>query len=319
MSQQPPSPLPPDISLFEMDLFVRASRLRSLRELARQLALKPAHVSKVIKRLEAKLGTPLLKRSVSGVLLTPEGTQLLRVAEEICELSGQLPSQERRMARSHERIWSIGSISFLCREFLVPALTPLTSENTNYRFRYVEFTTNELVASGLNGAFEIAVHIEPLQWTRAWLSRRLGSLRWALYARYGHPLHAASETEVLKYRFVLPTGWTAQGFAIGEDHCPVSWRDRKGGDEASTPGTALEILAHSDQLAFLPEVMTRKAVAAGRIAEIPVEGWPAVHKDLYLSARTDVVSKHFYLTLIEALQSAMKPIAPCLFGFLTCA
>src|SRR3954463_2107216 len=135
--------LVPDISLFEMDLFVRASRLKSLRELARQLELKPAHVSKVIKRLETKLGTRLLKRSVSGVLLTPEGMELLKTAEEICLLSDHLlPSIRKRGGQEEQRIFGVGSISFLCRHFLVGCLTPLVDEKRNYRFRFVEFTHN---------------------------------------------------------------------------------------------------------------------------------------------------------------------------------
>ncbi|HUP58622.1 MAG TPA: LysR substrate-binding domain-containing protein, partial [Bdellovibrionota bacterium] len=103
------------------------------------------------------------------------------------------------------------------------------------------------------------------------------------------------------------------------DHCPLSWRERLKGHEASTAETALAIVAETDQLAYLPELMTRRAVEEGRVVEIPVEGWPTVHKDIYLSARSDVVSKHFYLTLVETMQSAMRPIAPCLFGFLVCA
>src|SRR3954463_9189291 len=125
--------LVPDISLFEMDLFVRASRLKSLRELARQLELKPAHVSKVIKRLESKLGTRLLKRSVSGVLLTPEGMELLKTAEEICLLSDSLMPSVRKRGGEEQRIFGIGSISFLCRHFLVGCLSPLASEKRNYR------------------------------------------------------------------------------------------------------------------------------------------------------------------------------------------
>src|SRR3954463_9238006 len=95
--------LVPDISLFEMDLFVRASRLRSLRELARQLELKPAHVSKVIKRLESKLGTRLLRRSVSGVLLTSEGMEFLKVAREIGELTEHFPTSGRKAGLAEDR------------------------------------------------------------------------------------------------------------------------------------------------------------------------------------------------------------------------
>ncbi len=262
-----------------------------------------------------------MKRSVSGVILTAEGTQLLKVAQEICQLSSGIPTRVRK-GSIQERTWSVGSIGFLSGQLLVPALAALPGSAAGTRFRFVDFTSNELVAYGLNGAFDLAVHIVPLQWTRAWTSRRLGSLRWGLFARRGHSLTERSpveQSEVLRVPFVLPTGWTAQGLEMGEDHCPIPLRQRIAGHEASTAETALELVSSSDQLAYLPEIMTRRAVAEGRVSEIGVEGWPAARKDVYLTARTDVVSKHFYLTLIEALQSAMGPIVPCLLGFLICA
>jgi DNA-binding transcriptional LysR family regulator len=302
--------LTPDISLFEMDLFVRASRLKSLRELARQLELKPAHVSKVIKRLETKLGTRLLKRSVSGVLLTPEGMELLKTAESICQLSDDLlPSLRRGGAGPEQRILSVGSISFLCRHYLVGCLIPLVNEKRNYRYRIVEFTHNELVSHGLNGAFEVAVHIESLQWTKTWTSRRLGPMKWGLYGRAGHPLlkrgHSVAEGEVVKYPFIVPTDWSSQGFTIGEDHCPLSWRERLKGHESSTAETAMELVAETDQLTFIPEVLTRRAVEEGQIQEIEVDGWPRVQKDIYVSVRSDLVSKQYLTALVEALQSGL--------------
>ena len=301
--------LTPDISLFEMDLFVRASRLKSLRELARQLELKPAHVSKVIKRLETKLGTRLLKRSVSGVLLTPEGMELLKTAQEICQLSdGLIPSLRKGV--EEQRIFGVGSISFLCRHFLVGCIVPLVSEKRNYRYRFVEFTHNELVSHGLNGAFEIAVHIESLQWTKTWASRRLGPMAWGLYGRASHPLlkkgQPVTPSEVVKYPFIVPTDWSSQGFTVGEDHCPLYWRERIKGHVSSTAETAMELVSETDQLTFIPEILTRRAIEVGQLKEIRVEGWPQVRKDIYVSVRSDLISKQYLTALVEALQAGLS-------------
>jgi DNA-binding transcriptional LysR family regulator len=162
----------------------------------------------------------------------------------------------------------------------------------------------------LNGAFEIAVHIESLQWTKTWASRKLGPMAWGLYGRKGHPLalhkHAISEDEVAKYPFVVPTDWSTQGFTTGEDHCPLSWRERIKGHESSTAETAMEIVTFTDQLTFIPEVLTRQAVASGQLREIVVPDWPRVQKDIYVSVRSDLISRQFLNALVEALQAGLN-------------
>ena len=294
----------PDISIQELDLFVKASRLTSLRELARQLELKPAHVSKVIKRLEGKIGHKLLQRSVAGIILTREGLDLLSVAEEICGLAEQLEGANSKRSKAEKDIvLSMGSISFLSTYLLAQSIQQIQKERKRARFRLIEFTHNELVSHGLNGAFEISVHIEPLQWTRTWASKRIGPLSWKLYSRKGHPLgKTPSESEILKYPFIVPTDWTNHGFSIGEDHCPVSWRKRLKGHEASTAETSIAIVGASDQLTFIPEVLARPNVLAGRLQEIQVENWPVVEKSIYLSVRADLISKPLMDTMLSVFK-----------------
>lgn len=70
-------PLPTDLQLSQLQLFVRLADAGSLSAAARQLGLSPAAASASLKRLEALLGARLVERSTRSLRLTPEG-ELLR-------------------------------------------------------------------------------------------------------------------------------------------------------------------------------------------------------------------------------------------------
>ncbi len=294
----------PSISLTELDLFLRVGKLKSVRECARQEHMTPGALSKIMKRLEKKLGATLFRRSVAGVLLTTEGNELIQVAESMLRMTLQISPQFSKQHGFKEKVWSIGSISFLSSRLTSGCVHALAQLRPNTRFRIVEFTHNELVSHGLNGAFEIAIHIEPLDWTRVWSSREVGKLRWCLYGRANHPLtklSTVSEADVVRYPFTMPVGWTLQGFARGEDHCPVPWGIRFPGHEAVTAETSLEIVQSSQQLTFVPAILGQKAVDANLVREIRVKDWPVVEKKIYLSVRDDLISKPFLQSLVEVI------------------
>jgi hypothetical protein len=67
----------------------------------------------------------------------------------------------------------------------------------------------------------------------------------------------------------------------------------------------MELVSETDQLAFIPEVLARRATLGGQVKEIEVDGWPRVQKDIYVSVRSDLVSKQYLTALVEALQSGL--------------
>ncbi|MGO4438111.1 LysR family transcriptional regulator [Rhizobium sp. RAF56] len=69
----------------EMEIFVEAVRQKSFANAARALQLSPSAVSKVVTRLEARLGVRLLMRSTRALQLTAEGDLYLRQAARILE------------------------------------------------------------------------------------------------------------------------------------------------------------------------------------------------------------------------------------------
>jgi DNA-binding transcriptional LysR family regulator len=71
---------PLDLTLSQLQLFVRIADAGSLSAAARQLQLTPAAASAGLKRIESAFGTRLVERSTRSMRLTPEGEVLLEHA-----------------------------------------------------------------------------------------------------------------------------------------------------------------------------------------------------------------------------------------------
>ena len=74
----------------ELEVFVRVAELGSFSEAARRSDVSPSAISKIVARLEARLGVQLLQRSTRHLQLTPEGRKLAdngkRVLADLSEL-----------------------------------------------------------------------------------------------------------------------------------------------------------------------------------------------------------------------------------------
>src|SRR4051794_38443078 len=101
-----------DLSLFELEVLAHSGRAKSIRELSRQTKLQPAHVSKVIKRVESKLGSTFFKRTPQGIRLTPELLRILPTLESIFDLAEELPEKARPQSRT-SKVYGIAAPSYV--------------------------------------------------------------------------------------------------------------------------------------------------------------------------------------------------------------
>lgn len=86
----------PDVNRFgEMEVFVRVVDLGGFSAAARALQMSPSAVSKLVTRLEARLGARLLQRSTRQLQVTPEGRQFYE--RSACVLA-DLAEAERSVA-----------------------------------------------------------------------------------------------------------------------------------------------------------------------------------------------------------------------------
>lgn len=75
-----------------MEVFVHAAKLKSFSAAGRKLRLSPSAVSKLVTRIEERLGTRLVVRTTRALELTPEGEVYLEQAQLIL---GQIAEAER--------------------------------------------------------------------------------------------------------------------------------------------------------------------------------------------------------------------------------
>jgi LysR family carnitine catabolism transcriptional activator len=94
-----------NVDLFELQAFARLAALRSFRAAAEELGLSGSALSRLIARVEDRLGTRLFDRDTRNVVLTPSGETLQQLTERILnEAATALTEFEAYLAARHGRV-----------------------------------------------------------------------------------------------------------------------------------------------------------------------------------------------------------------------
>ena len=291
------------IKLRDLEIFLEVSRAKSIREVARRMQTTPGQISKTIQHLETKVGTKIYKRSVSGVLLTAQGAEILEIANTIVRSSESL----RAMLGDHgttkvKKTLALASTSFLNTHVTTPIASEFGGHHPYYSFRFLDLAPDQLVPVALRGGFEIAVHFGSISWPTTWVTNKLGKSKWVLVARFDHPIATRSTLrQILEHPFVSPVYWTQEGLTRGNDQFPVAVAKRKLGYETATADAAVPIVMKTNQLSFLPEVLVRSFVANKSLKIINCREVGVVERELYLSARSDIVPDKIFNGLSESI------------------
>lgn len=293
------------LTLQELDLLVSLVRTRSIRELARRQGQLPGQVSKALKRLENKMQKRLVERSVRGVVLTHEGLRVLPIFEDILARAETLRDGQKQQPQ--QTLLGVGSTSFLINHHLVPCLS-VPKLTSSVRFRFLEISPDQFTNAGLRHAFEIAFHFGRIEWPSTWFQEKIGEVGWNLCCNSLHPLakkKTLTPADVLKYKFILPSYWTQEGFSLGDDGGPIAVEKRIKGHETSTAEAAMALVRATDQVAFLPNILIRAFEQRGEVHSLNVRGWETANRPLYLAVRSDLISKKFYQEIREAVVSRL--------------
>lgn len=142
----------------EMEVFVRVVASGGLSAAARSLKMTPSAVSKLLSRLEARLGARLINRSTRSLTLTPEGQvfhdQAIRVLADIDEAERSVTVSAT--PRGRVRVNSSVPFGLHC---LIP-LTPL------FRARYPEVALDlvltDQVVNLMDERADVAIRVGPM-------------------------------------------------------------------------------------------------------------------------------------------------------------
>lgn len=159
----------------EMEVFARAVELGGFSPAARAFRMTPSAVSKLVTRLEARLGARLINRSTRKLQLTPEGgafyERCVRVLADMQEAEQEVASGTT--PRGRVRINTSVPFGLHC-------LLPLVPE---FLSRYPEVSLDigltDAVVDLLAERADVAIRIGPLGMSRL-VARKLGSSRMAL-------------------------------------------------------------------------------------------------------------------------------------------
>lgn len=178
----------------EMEVFVLAAELKSFSAAGRKLSLSPSAVSKLVTRIEDRLGARLLVRTTRRLELTPEGEVYLgrarRILSDIAETERIVAEGARVVPRGPLRVNA--SVGFGERHILplVPAFLALYPEVE------LDLTLTDGVIDVIGERTDVAIRSGPLR-DSALKARKLLESREVVIAspdylaRHGTPRHPA--------------------------------------------------------------------------------------------------------------------------------
>jgi DNA-binding transcriptional LysR family regulator len=247
----------------EMDIFVRVVDTGGFAPAARDAGMTPSAVSKLITRLEQRLGTRLLNRTTRQLQLTPEGTafheRCIRILADIAdaEQAASIGSQPRGRVRISVNV-PMG------RRFLLPLVPHFAEQHPNIM---LDIVLTDMVIDLLEDRTDIAIRHGPMASSRL-MARKLGETQMiivaapAYLARHGVPESCDDLARHLRIGFNyrrLHDGWPV--LAKDAPVPPVSM-------SASDGDTVLDLTLAGFGLGHLAGFQTRRHIESGRLVPV---------------------------------------------------
>lgn len=250
----------------EMEIFVRVVELGGFSPAARAARMTPSAVSKLIARLELRLGTRLLNRSTRQLQLTPEGCSFYERATRILADMEEAELVAGGGERPAGRVCINTSASY-ANHVLAPALPAFLEL---YPEITLDIVQTDAVVDLLAERTDVAIRAGPLK-SSSLLARKLGETPLLIVAapsylkRHGEPRTASD----LGKHNCLGFGYTraVDGWPLRENGAPVVVPPT--GRVKVSDGEGLRHLSLAGVgLARLAAFTVRNDIAAGRLVPV---------------------------------------------------
>lgn len=201
--------------LDEINAFAAVADARSFTRGARRLGVSSAQVSKLVARLENRLGARLLNRTTRDVSLTDTGRAYLERARQLLEDYERLESSVRDQAGPSGLLRISAPVSFAASQ-LTPALLDFASA---YPQLALEVASTDRMVNLVEEGFDVAVRIGQLE-DSSLVARRLAPVRLVTCAspdylqRAGKPAtpeELAAHEAIIDTNVPEPAVWTFGG------------------------------------------------------------------------------------------------------------
>ena len=161
----------------EMEVFVRVVDLGGFSAAARALRMTPSAVSKLIARLETRLGARLVNRSTRKLQLTPEGSAFYDRAVRVLADLDEAERSAAAGAAPRGRLRVNTNVPF-GTHYLIPLLPGFLERHPEVT---VEVTLTDTVVDLLEDRADVAIRVGPLKSSQL-VARKLGESRMMLVA-----------------------------------------------------------------------------------------------------------------------------------------
>ncbi|MGM5025638.1 LysR family transcriptional regulator [Tardiphaga sp. 862_B3_N4_1] len=250
----------------EMEVFTRVVELGGFSTAARAFRMTPSAVSKLVARLEARLGVRLINRSTRKLQLTPEGStfyeRALRILDEI-----SAAEREAAIGATPSGLLRVNtSVPFGLR-LLLPLLPDFAKRYPDIK---VEVVLTDLVVDLLEERADVAIRVGLMRESRL-LARKLGESRMVVVASPGYLKERGTPKtpddlahhNLLRFGFAKwENGWP---FKIGGETVAVM----PSGNALVSDGEAMQHLAVAGMgLARLARFHVEADIAAGRLVPV---------------------------------------------------
>ncbi|UZE48531.1 LysR family transcriptional regulator [Rhodopseudomonas sp. P2A-2r] len=161
----------------EMEVFARVVELGGFSAAARAFRMSPSAVSKLISRLEARLGVRLINRSTRKLQLTPEGSAFYKHATRILD---EMATAEREAAvgATPSGLLRVNTSVPFGLHRLLPLLPDFARRYPDIK---VEVTLTDTVVDLLEQRADVAIRVGAMRESRL-LARKLGDSRMVVVA-----------------------------------------------------------------------------------------------------------------------------------------
>ncbi|KFC66687.1 Transcriptional regulator, LysR family [Devosia sp. LC5] len=250
----------------EMEVFVRVVEHGGFSPAARASRMTPSAVSKLIARLEARLGARLLNRSTRQLILTPEGCAFYERATGIL---ADLEDAERAAGVGERPVGRIrvNTSASYANHILAPLLPEFLARHPGVTLDIVQ---TDAVVDLLGERMDVAIRAGPLK-SSSLVARKLGETALIIVAAPSYLVRCGEPTTIASLQEHNRLGF---GYARAVD----GWTVRENGETVVVPATGRvqasdgEGLRHlalaGVGLARLAAFTVRHDIASGRLVPI---------------------------------------------------
>lgn len=243
---------------------------------AKMMGVSAPALSRAIRLIEKQIGIQLFERQDRRLVLSDAGRKMLQSVRDAMSLVDE-GWQESLDSRDKGPL-AIAVASGWTSYFLVPAIAELQRSHPDLIPHFYTMEPDQVEAGLLQGRFDLAF-VDRMRADRDLRVEPLGPTPLHIYCGPSHPLRQVahpSMEEVLAHRFVLPS--------VGQRDGWPPELPRRVGAVSSTLSWAVDLCAHTELLALLPELVESMFLQSRALQRVPFS-WPIADDRIYAVLR----------------------------------